>query len=72
MHYVQVWTSNRKSRGREKTFREELERTVGVAEALVMMCVAGNVNAHVGIAEIGEENPVGKFGWIHETEGAGS
>ena len=45
-----------------RAFREELERKVGLVEARVMMCIAGEFNGHVGTAETGEEESVGGFG----------
>ena len=44
----------------EKTaFGEELERMVGLVEAHVMMCIAGDFNRRVGTAETGEEESIG-------------
>ena len=41
---------------------EELERMVGLVEAHVMMCIACDFNGHVGTAETGEKESVGRFG----------
>ena len=47
----------------KRAFREELEKMVGLVEAHVMVCIAGDFNGHVGMAETGEEESVGGFGW---------
>ena len=39
-----------------------MERMIGMVEVEVMLCNAGDFNAHVGVVELGEEC-VGKFGW---------
>ena len=35
---------------------------VGLVEAHVMVCIAGDFNGHVGTAETGEEKSFGGFG----------
>ena len=44
-------------------FREALERMMGLVEVEVMLCVAGDFNAHVGVRGMGEEECMGNFGW---------
>jgi len=44
-------------------FRDTLERTMRMVQLEVMLCIAGDFNEHVGVAEPGEEECVGKFGW---------
>ena len=63
MYYICGWASNRKGGDRKGAFGEELERMVGLVEAHVMMCIAGDFNGHVGTAETGEEESVGGFGF---------
>ena len=36
---------------------------MGMVELEVMLCVTGNFNVPVRVAELGEEDCVGKFGW---------
>ena len=44
-------------------FWDALERMMGVVEVDVMLCIAGEFNMHVEVAEPGEEECLGKFGW---------
>jgi len=44
-------------------FRDALETMMGRVEDGIMLCVAGDFNAHVGVRGIGEEECVGNFGW---------
>ena len=46
----------------KKTFREELERMIGLVEAHVMTWIE-YINGHLGIAVMGEEDSVGGFGF---------
>ena len=32
-------------------------------EEHVMLCIVGDFNVHVGLAEVGEEDDIRKFGW---------
>ena len=36
---------------------------MGMVELDVLLCNAGEFNVHVGVAKLGEEECVGKFGW---------
>ena len=36
---------------------------MGLVELEVMLCIAGDSNAHVGVVEPGEEEIVGRYGW---------
>ena len=47
----------------KQTFREALERMIGLVENECILISAGDYNAHIGKAESGEEECVGKFGW---------
>ena len=47
----------------KEEFRDTLERMMGLVELKVMLCIAGDFNAHVGIVEPGEEESVGRYGW---------
>ena len=47
----------------KEAFREEVERLVGMSDGQVMLCVVGDFNAHIGAAETGDEESVGRFGW---------
>ena len=60
MPYVCVWASNKKGVHREKGLQGRV--VVGLVEAHVMMCIAGDFNGHVGSAETGEDESIG-FGW---------
>ena len=44
----------------KKEFRDTLERMMGMVELEVMLCIVGDFNAHVGVAEPGEEECVRK------------
>ena len=44
-------------------FKDALERMMGMVELDMILCIAGNFNTHVGFAELGEEECIGKFGW---------
>ena len=44
-------------------FKDVLERMMGLVELEVMLCVAGDFNAHVGVVEPGEDESVGREGW---------
>ena len=43
--------------------RDALVRMMGMVELDMMLCIAGDFNVHVGVAELSEEECVGKFGW---------
>ena len=60
--YVGLWAKTGRT-GVEKQFRVTLEGMMGFVELEVMMCIAGDCNAHVGVAEPGEEECIGKFGF---------
>ena len=47
----------------KEEFRDVLERMMGLVELEVMLCIAGDFNAHVGVVEPGEEESVGRYGW---------
>ena len=46
----------------KQDFRDEVEMMMGLVEVGTMLCVAGDVNAHVGVAEIGDEESIGRYG----------
>ena len=43
-------------------FRDALERMMGLVELEVLLCIAGDFNAHFGVVEPGEEESVGRYG----------
>ena len=47
----------------KEEFRDALERMMGLVELEVMLFIAGDFNAHVGVVEPGEEESVGRYGW---------
>ena len=47
----------------KEEFRDALERIMGLVELEVMLRIAGDFNAHVGVVKPGEEESVGRFGW---------
>ena len=47
----------------KQEFSDALERMMGMVELEVMLCIAGNFNTHMGVAEPGEDECVGKFCW---------
>ena len=47
----------------KEEFRDALERMIGLVELEVMLCIAGDFNAHVGVVEPGEEESVGRYGF---------
>ena len=53
--------------GRTEAEQEELwdalKRMMGLVELEVMLCIAGDFNAHVGVVEPGEEESFGRYGW---------
>ena len=53
VHYVCVCASNRKGGYTEKDLKNVLERMVGLEEAHVIMCIAGDFNGHVDSAVMG-------------------
>ena len=66
VHYVCAWgygPQTGRAETEKRAFREELGGMVGLVEAHVMICIAGDFNGHVGTAETGEEESVGGFGW---------
>ena len=46
----------------KEEFRDAFGRMIGL-ELKVMLCIAGDFNAHVGVVEPGEEESVGRYGW---------
>ena len=52
---ISVYGSQMGRTGVEKQeFRDSLERMMGIAELDMMLCIAGDCNAHVEVAEPGE------------------
>ena len=47
----------------KQDFRDEVEKMMGLVEVGTMLCVAGYFNAHVGVAETGDEESIGRYGW---------
>ena len=47
----------------KEEFMDALERMIGLVELEVMLCIAGDVNAHVGVVEPGEEESVVRYVW---------
>ena len=47
----------------KEEFRDVLERMMGWVELEVMLCTAGDFNAHVGVVEPVEEESFGRYGW---------
>ena len=47
----------------KEEFMDALERLMGLVDLEVMLCIAGDFNAHVGVVEPGEEESVGRYGW---------
>ena len=47
----------------KEEFRDSLERMIGLMELEVMLCIAGDFNAHVGVVEPGEEESVSRYRW---------
>ena len=52
-----------RTKAEKEEFRDALERMIGLVELEVMLCIAGDFNAHVGVVEPGEEESVGRYGW---------
>ena len=40
-----------------------VERLAGLSDGQTMLCVAGDINAHIGVVEQGDEESIGRFGW---------
>ena len=56
----------RVERRQKEAFREEVERLFSISDGqamLIMLCVAGDFNAHLGVVEPGDEEYIGRFGW---------
>ena len=47
----------------KQDFRDEVENMMGLVEVGTMLCVVGDFNAHVGVAETGDEESIGRYGW---------
>ena len=47
----------------KEAFREEVERLAGLSDGQTMLCVASDLNAHIGVVEPGDEESIGRFGW---------
>ena len=61
--YVCIWVTNVRIQAEKQEFREALERMMGMVDLEVMLCIAGDFNVHMGVAESGEEEYFSKFGW---------
>ena len=46
----------------KQDFRDEVENMMGLVDVGTMLCVAGVCNAHVGVAERGDEESIGRLG----------
>ena len=47
----------------KQDFRDAVEKMMGLVEVGTMLCVTGYCNAHVGVADTGDEESVGRYGW---------
>ena len=47
----------------KQEFRDEVEKMMGLVEVVTMLCVTGDFNAHMGVAETGDEESIGRYGW---------
>ena len=63
MCYVCVWATDGKHGGRERGVQGCFIENDGLVELEMMLCIAGDFNAHVGVVEPGEEESVGRYGW---------
>ena len=61
MCHLRLWTG--RTEAEKEAFREEVERLAGLSEGQTMLCVSGDVNAHIGVVEPGDEESIGRFGW---------
>ena len=62
MCYVCVRATDGKEAGTEE-FRDALEMMMGLVKLEVMLSIAEDFIAHVGVVEPGEEESVGRYGW---------
>ena len=51
-----------KGRGWESCYEVE-KMMMGLVAVGTMLCLVGYVNAHVGVAETGDEDSIGRYGW---------
>ena len=54
---------HKRTEAEKQDFRDEVEKMMGLVEVGTMLCVAGDFNAHVGVAETGDEESIGRYGW---------
>ena len=47
----------------QEAFREEVESLAGMSDGQMMLCVAGDFNAHIGVVESGDEESIGILGF---------
>ena len=48
----------------KKAFREDVERLIGLSDDQTMLCVAGDFSGHLGVVVPGDEEIIGRFGWV--------
>ena len=63
MCHLRLRTQTGRMEAEKEAFREEVERLAGLSDGQMMLCVAGDFNAHIGVVEPGDEESIGRFGW---------
>ena len=63
MCHLRLRTPEGRTEAEKEAFREEVERLAGLSDGQMMLCVAGDFNAHIGVVEPGDEESIGRFGW---------
>ena len=48
---------------KKEEFGDALEMMMGLVELEVMLCIAGDYNAHIEVVKPGEEESVGRYEW---------
>ena len=57
-----------RTKAEKEAFREEVESLAGQSDGQTMLCVAGDVNAHIGVVEPGDEESIGRLIWMGNKE----
>ena len=60
---IGIWSTNGKPEAEKQDFRDEVEKMMGLVEVGTMLSVVGDINAHEGVAETGDEESIGRYGW---------
>ena len=60
---IAIWPHTGRTEAEKQDFRDEVEKMMGLVEVGTELGVVGDFNVNVGVAETGDEESIGRYGW---------